>query len=180
MKAITAIGVAMLLVEFGLMALAQVDLLSQELTSFLSQLPFVGILIWLIIKARQWFEDNEQRWHGLLKEERGRLEKNETTWRGLLAEERSRADQHYQALTVAHQQAQREQRELFKMALSEQREMYTESLGRLEVRYGQMSDRVELLTQQVALNTTATNEVAKTDDIIERLISLIKEEAARK
>jgi hypothetical protein len=44
----------------------------------------------------------------------------------------------------------------------------------VEAKQRNMSDRIELLTQQLAINTTTINEVAKVDSIVSELIDRLE------
>jgi hypothetical protein len=46
----------------------------------------------------------------------------------------------------------------------------SELLAQIETKQNKMADRIEILTQQIALINATVSEVAKADDIIERLI----------
>ncbi len=61
------------------------------------------------------------------------------------------------------------QREFFRESLLRS----DESLKRADMRQNQMADRVELLTQQLAMNTSTLNEVTKVDDVVDQLLERI-------
>jgi hypothetical protein len=53
-------------------------------------------------------------------------------------------------------------------------------LERYDTRQGQMSDRIELLTQQIAMNTATTNEILKKDDMVEQLLDYLSNDRDRR
>ena len=46
-------------------------------------------------------------------------------------------------------------------------------LGQMETKQNKMSDRIELLTQQVAITGATVSELSKVDDVIDRLMEKI-------
>jgi hypothetical protein len=66
------------------------------------------------------------------------------------------------------------QRENLKDAYGESHSFLTQILGQAEAKQNNMSDRIELLTQQIAVNTSTINEVAKVDSIISDLIDRLE------
>jgi hypothetical protein len=84
---------------------------------------------------------------------------------------------------------QREENEKFRLWLEHMmeiqrvatRETYQDStvllntlIAQVEAKQRNMSDRIELLTQQLAINTTTINEVAKVDSIVSELIDRLE------
>jgi hypothetical protein len=84
---------------------------------------------------------------------------------------------------------QREENEKFRLWLEHMmdiqrvsiRETYQDStvllntlVAQIETKQRNMSDRIELLTQQLAINTTTINEVAKVDSIVSELIDRLE------
>jgi hypothetical protein len=48
-------------------------------------------------------------------------------------------------------------------------------LAQLEAKQNNMSDRIELLTQQVAVNTSTVSEIAQVDAIVSDLIAKLEQ-----
>lgn len=67
------------------------------------------------------------------------------------------------------EQEERSQKHLEYM-LEIQRNFFRDTIDAQNVRVNQMADRIELLTQQLAINTSTVNEVSKVDDVLDLLI----------
>jgi uncharacterized protein YlxW (UPF0749 family) len=65
------------------------------------------------------------------------------------------------------------QRSTIKEIYDEQQVFLTTLLSQIEQKQNKMADRVELLTQQVAMFGATLSEVTKVDDVIERLLERI-------
>jgi len=66
------------------------------------------------------------------------------------------------------------QRQSLKGIYESQQQFVSVLLAQIEGKQKNMSDRIELLTQQVALNTSTVNEVAKVDSIVSELIAKLE------
>ncbi len=53
-------------------------------------------------------------------------------------------------------------------------ELFENIFDRMDTRQGQMADRIELITQQLAINTATVNEIAKVDSIVSELIGRLE------
>lgn len=61
-----------------------------------------------------------------------------------------------------------------------ERKFFSDILKRIDARQNQTSDRVELLTQQLAMNTAATNESLKKDDVVDQLLEHLSDDRERR
>jgi hypothetical protein len=66
------------------------------------------------------------------------------------------------------------QRSSLKEVYEGQQKFVTVLLSQIESRQNNMSDRVELLTQQLAINTSTVSEIAKVDSIVGELIARLE------
>lgn len=66
------------------------------------------------------------------------------------------------------------QREMLKEVYESNQLFLSNLLAQIDAKQNKMSDRIELLTQQVALSSATLSEVTKVDDVIDRLMEKIQ------
>ena len=141
----------------------------QGMNDFLSQLPFVAVVVGLIIMGQKWYAQNEDRWQK-------RYDDTIKVWRDILEQEHKRSDTHAQHLVNAFETTFNTQSADNRIALEKQSEMFVKAIDRLDSRSNQHSDRIEVLTQQLAMNTATVGEVGKLDDLVDRLMVVLRKQ----
>ena len=110
-----------------------IDALPDPIESFLSQLPFIGVLLWV--------------WATSDKKQQAEAQKNRD---------------HLDHMLIL-------QREQFNELFTVYRDFSQASLTKADTRLNELSGRIDNLSNQLAVNTGVINEVAKIDDVVDRL-----------
>lgn len=135
--------------------------------AFFTQIPFVAVVVGLIIMNQKWYAQNEERWQR-------RFDETNRIWRDILEQEHKRSDTHVQHLVNAFESSFNVQSADNRIALEKQTEMFVKTMDRIYTIAKQQADRIEMLTQQVAMNTATVGEFGKLDDFVDRLMAIWK------
>lgn len=135
--------------------------------AFFTQVPFVAVIVGLIVMGQKWYAQNEERWQK-------RFDENNRVWRDILEQEHKRSDTHAQHLVNAFESSFNVQSADNRIALEKQTDMFVKTMERIYTIAKQQADRIEILTQQVAMNTATVGEFGKLDDFVDRLMAIWK------
>lgn len=154
-------------VIFGLPLTALLQIGSLDLAALITQAPFIALVIWMVYQFQKWYTAAEEK-------NRAYVEEIDRRWREELKAIRSEAGRQQEKLidtfntNFTNQLAN--QRGSYLDSLIEQRQFYSEALTRMEAKLNRNSDIIDLLVQQISVNTASITEIAKMDDMLEFLI----------
>lgn len=164
----------MLTAQAFLTALYQIN--PFDVSAIITQLPFVALVIWMVWQFQKWYSAAEEK-------NRSYIEEIDRRWRQELKEIRQENDKQMERLfdtfNTNYTNQLANQRGSYLDSLIEQRTFYSESLTRMEAKITRNSDIIELLVQQMSVNTAAVTEIAKMDDLVELLITRNNRDGAK-
>lgn len=136
--------------EAIVLSILQSDIMSDSLMRILEQFPVLGVILIVMYYMQKAYREDA-------KETNARLEH-------MLEAQRVNLKEIYET-----------NKEGNRLTYEVNQTFLSTLIAQIEAKQTRMSDRIELLTQQLAINTSTVNEIAKVDSIISELIARLEE-----